>query len=764
MEEGSKWECDGTWTFVESGFEKTATELTLTAVCEYSSCRARQRCDAISAPVQLISTQGIVQLRLAYYEIEVLALDDDVFASVGFSSAAFPLSDILVGWDAESYGLYSDGGSLHGSPRLSVGSTSGFGVGDVIGCGIVFAKTGGSTACGGGQLPAHIFTTINGDFVGDAVFAVNRLVADALFPTFSATGSCAVRARFSHFAYGGKKVLKTVHSLVVASAAAVPLVRNASAELASEDESQSGERLPHLPPPPPPPKGAAASVVASGGRRRLLEETWRRRQRGGAHDTSSPRPPSAKQSRHSTLAIDGTVRTTVVGSTVGSTVSSTAEQCRQKGKRKKSKKGRKHRPLPPPLPEPEQGEEQRQPQTIQGQQGQQHSNGGLGTTAATRALRRGGGDPSAALETLLSRPQDSCQELELEPTPALPAPAQEEETSTASAESWSCDEVARWVESLDPVVSRKAKSVDSGSASILQDKDSVWRVYARSFAAVGICGFQLVHDLQDEDLACDLAMGVRLHRVRVLRSRDALRLGMGLSAQKTGSRYSGSASASASAESSASAKPQRTMMTTSGVLNAVASEMAAVASATSEQQHAYAAPPPSDGFDVVGSEEEEEERDDDTVYVDMGDVASALGAVKPLLPRGGGGGGSAAAHFPRIEWRELVLYESVAQVSQLLSLSPRYNSHLTALSSSSRGPDPLLRYVSPNARSGLLRQRSPRRVPPLHRGGQNARDGECERHGSSAGGCDRRACGAARQRAALLRCVHRRIVGPPLPR
>ena len=64
----------------------------------------------------------------------------------------------------------------------------------------------------------------------------------------------------------------------------------------------------------------------------VVRGTWRRRQRGGAHDISSPRPPSAKQSRHSTLAIDGTVRTTVVGSTVGSTVSSTAEQCRQKRK------------------------------------------------------------------------------------------------------------------------------------------------------------------------------------------------------------------------------------------------------------------------------------------------------------------------------------------------------------------------------------------------------------------------------------------------
>jgi hypothetical protein len=468
-------------------------DATLTSVCEYSACRAARTARSMGRVSKLIGTAGVVELELAFFEIEVLALTEDVFASVGFASHCFSLSDLLVGWDDASYGLlYSEGGSLHGSPRLStagaqVAAPLGFGEGDVVGCGVVF-DTGAA---------AHLFATLNGEFVGDSVFTLPRAAACELHPAISATGACSLRVRFDDFKFGEHCALKAVGTLVAATAAARPLVANAAAETAALALVNAADEVAGAAVPPPPLSPSSSADALYG----------------------APRAPSSRQSRHTSLRADGSAVSTLRVAPAASPAAPAASEARSASSSDAAPKSmkKKKKPLPPPPP----------------------PSGGApdAPDAATRADAPAEG--ASAVGT--SSPPQGTSRAEAEPL-------------AISEEAWSCSDVARWVEALDPAWkgSRKANAEavgaegavapDSSSSSSSSSSSgggggsSVWGEYARRFRAVGICGFQLLHDLQDDDLRNDLDMSVRLHRVRVLRSRDELREAIGLARVKQGSR------------------------------------------------------------------------------------------------------------------------------------------------------------------------------------------------------------------------------------
>jgi hypothetical protein len=96
-------------------------------------------------------------LGFCYFEIKIMNLPDSQIVGIGFIAPnKFDLEGArMIGWDAGSYGYHSDDGCLFGENKIEGTHWPKWSEGDVIGCGIDYAR-------------GFIFYTHNGNLLGDA--------------------------------------------------------------------------------------------------------------------------------------------------------------------------------------------------------------------------------------------------------------------------------------------------------------------------------------------------------------------------------------------------------------------------------------------------------------------------------------------------------------------------------------------------------------------------------------------------------------------
>lgn len=106
------------------------------------------------------------QCGIFYYEVTIIQKHKDCVVAIGFSAAKVSL-ERLPGWEAESWGYHGDEGKVFAGAQNGQPYKSGFGTGDIIGCGVDFNK-------------GHAFFTKNGLDLGVACSDLD--LSTPLFP------------------------------------------------------------------------------------------------------------------------------------------------------------------------------------------------------------------------------------------------------------------------------------------------------------------------------------------------------------------------------------------------------------------------------------------------------------------------------------------------------------------------------------------------------------------------------------------------------